>query len=46
MLKDARDPKMRAYLAEIAREYERLATIAEDEEERADKTAPDAKPKH
>ncbi len=32
MLKDARDPKVRTYLAEIAREYERLATIAEDEE--------------
>ncbi len=45
MLKDARDPKVRTYLAEIAREYERLATIAEDEE-RASKTAPDAQPKH
>jgi hypothetical protein len=45
MLKDARDPKVRTYLAEIAREYDRLATIAEAEE-RASKTAPDAKPKH
>lgn len=45
MLKDARDPKVRSYLAEIAKEYERLATIAE-EEERAAKNAPDAKPKH
>jgi len=35
MLEDARDPKVRTYLAEIAQEYERLAAIAE-ERQRAD----------
>lgn len=29
MLENARDPKVRSYLAEIAQEYERLAKIAE-----------------
>ena len=30
MLENARDPKVRSHLAEIAREYERLARIAEE----------------
>jgi hypothetical protein len=44
MLDTARDPKVKTYLAEIAREYERLATIAE-EEARAGKNAPGDRPK-
>lgn len=30
MLENARDPKVRSYLAEIAQEYDRLAKIAEE----------------
>jgi hypothetical protein len=31
MLEDTRDPKVRAYLAEIAQEYERLAQTVEEQ---------------